>query len=101
VVVPVDASACTNGGTMTVNGVVGSGSSAASFDIFLASQLPLPTVGRPVSCSGAYDVAPGAAFSLVCSFATGQTVTFGGEGNWGTAAGATNTFTYTITVAPN
>jgi hypothetical protein len=95
-----DVSGFPAGGTIKISGMVGSGVSAGSFDLFPACTT-FPTTGRPTgTLGGAYDVAPSKGWSITpVKFAAGDgRFHFGSEGNWSSAAGSMNTSVVTIEV---
>ena len=94
----IDASSCHNGAIVTITGKVGSGVSAASFDLYQATQPVAANGSRPTSCAGAYDLSPGSSYSLSCSFNSNQILKFGAEGNWYSTAGTTNSYTCHVVI---
>lgn len=97
VVSPIDTSQFPNGGSLTINIVVGSGQSSASFDLY-AQGAQLASQGYARSLAHAYDLAPGTRKSIVYSFSKGQVFQFCAEGNWFSPKGSTNTYSFVASV---
>jgi len=90
-----------NGGTMTMQVVLGNGTSAASYDLYKNEITTGGAENRPInSLKNAYYVAPGTTTNLSYTFPSSSTDTyvFGVEGNWFSPTSATNTFTYSINI---
>jgi hypothetical protein len=85
-------------GALVVSGRVGSGISALSLDLF-PSSAPYPTSGTPSNrIAWCYNNGPGSAFSMQHAFTEPTSFHLGAGGDWGTAAGETNTIEMTVQV---
>jgi hypothetical protein len=97
-----DVSAFGSGGTISVNGTLGSNGCAGSFDLLGACTAFVSGSGYAIdSMARAYDCPAGSSFSFSYPFQAGDTIFhLGLEGNWFSPAGQTNTVAVTITVVP-
>ena len=98
----IDTTSFTAGGTIAIRVQLGSGTSAASYDLYRNAVTYGGAQNRPInSLANAYDVPPGTTTNLSYNFTASATdrYLFGIEGNWFSPPGATNTFSYTITVS--
>lgn len=89
-----------NGGTITMQVVLGNGTSAASYDLY-KNQITIGSNNRPLnSLKNAYDVSPGTTTNLTYQFQPSSTNTyvFGVEGSWFSPVSATNTVSYSINI---
>jgi len=94
---PIDTTAFSQG-TITIRVTVGSGGSAASFDLFAAGA-SIPTTGPSQSLAHAYDLPAGSIATIAYAFTNGQIFQLGAEGNWFSPAGAANAYSYVATVS--
>jgi len=99
---PIDVSQFSNGGTIRISVSLGTGQSAASYDLFTTTTPALTSEGRPIgSLVNAYDVPPNTTTNLNYTFSPngGNRIYYLGiNGNWFSQPADTNTFNYTITV---
>ncbi len=94
---PIDVSAFKFGGTLEIEISLGSGQSAASYDLFVTSSPPVTAEGRPIgSLVNAYDVAPGSKTTLKYNFSNNKIKYYflGVQGNLGSPSSATNTYSF-------
>lgn len=99
--VTIDTTGYLSGGTILMQIVLGSGATAASYDLYKNNITVDSTSGRPLySLANAYDVAPGTTTNLTYQFSGSSTDKYilGIEGNWFSTPNYSNNFTYQITV---
>ena len=100
--VEIDTTKFANGGTITATIKLGNGVSAASYNLFrnAVTVTPAPNSVPINSLAQAYDVSPGSTTQLTYAFPASASDKYilGIEGNWGSPAGSTNSFTYEVTV---
>lgn len=87
-----------NGGIIQFEIALGTGESDGSFDLF-PEGVPIPTEGRALdSVATLYDLPRASRGMMSYKFTAGQVFQFGATGNWFSREGATNTFSFTVTV---
>ena len=98
----IDVSAFASGGTISVNGTLGSNGCAGTFDLLGECTAFVSGAGYAInSLAHAYDRSAGSSFSFSYPFQAGDTIFhLGLEGNWLSPVGQTNTVAVTITVVP-
>lgn len=97
--VQIDTTKFPSGGRITATIVLGNGVSGASYNLF--RNAVTVANGQPInSLAQAYDVSPGRTIQLAYNFPASASDKYilGIEGNWGSPAGSTNSFTYEVTV---
>ncbi|HTD24248.1 MAG TPA: hypothetical protein VK738_16435 [Terriglobales bacterium] len=92
-----DASRFVNGGTLHISITVGSGNSDASFDLY-PQGTPLPVDGFPKSLAHAWGVPRMSSAKIDYRFDQATVFLLGAEGDWPSKAGATNTYSFLVSV---
>lgn len=95
--IKLDAGRFVNGGTLHITVTVGSGKSAASFDLY-PQGASLPAEGFPKSLAHAWGVSRFSSAKIDYSFDQATVFLLGAEGDWASLAGATNTYNFRVDV---
>ena len=97
-VVKIDATAFEDGGTLTIDILVGSGKAAGSFDLF-SDDSELPTEGTPTDAlANEWGIQPGGAGTIFYRFDRGQVFQLGATGDWFSEKGSVNAFHTLISI---
>ncbi len=97
-VVSIDATAFEDGGTLTIDILVGSGKAAGSFDLF-SGDSGLPVEGTPTNALvSEWGIQPGGTGTVFYRFDRGQVFQLGATGDWFSEKGSVNAFHALISI---
>ena len=98
-VVEIDTTAFKNGGTLSIDILVGNAEPMGSFDLY-DGKTELPTKGMPEGAlASAWDIRPGRKGKIEYHFDRGQAFKLGATGSWFSEEGSINAFFLKISIA--